>query len=95
MGVICGAGTVNTSGATEFNPSFLLEIVLSVLLRSTASDYPFWYLQTFRREKAKGKSRMDNQEMQVTLDTRHRIKTNKANTTQKTNSTKNRDEPKC
>ena len=25
----------------------LLVIVLSVLLRFTASDYPFWYLQTF------------------------------------------------
>jgi hypothetical protein len=26
---------------------FLLTTVLSVLLRLTASDYPFWYLQTF------------------------------------------------
>ena len=30
-----------------FVPFFLLVIVLSVLPRFTASDYPFWYLQTF------------------------------------------------
>ena len=29
---------------------FPLAIVLSVFLRFTASDYPFWYLQTFHKE---------------------------------------------
>jgi hypothetical protein len=29
---------------------FLLPIVLSVLLRFTASDYPFWYIQLFLQQ---------------------------------------------
>ena len=63
-------------GATEFSPGFLLEIVLSVLLWFTASDYPFCYLQTFRREKRR-EIKNGQSETQATSDTRHRTKTNK------------------